>query len=60
MKSTTIVKARGAKSKKASYTRDADGFLPCSPDMTLCGDCEGNRAKNTCPRLKEWTTKKGK
>jgi len=26
--------------------------------MTLCGDCEGNRAANKCPRLKEWLAKR--
>jgi len=26
--------------------------------MTICGDCEGNRSKNKCPRLKEWLAKK--
>jgi hypothetical protein len=22
--------------------------------MTICGDCQDNRVKNKCPRLKEW------
>jgi hypothetical protein len=35
-----------------------EGFEPCSQDMTLCGDCEGNRAANKCPRLKEWLAKR--
>lgn len=35
-----------------------EGFEPCSQDMTLCGDCEGNRAMNKCPRLKEWLAKR--
>jgi hypothetical protein len=52
-----IGKARSAKSKKAANTPGTDGFTPCSPDMTICGDCEGNRAKNKCPRLKEWKAK---
>jgi len=35
-----------------------NGFQPCSPDMTICGDCEDNREKNKCPRLKEWRAKR--
>jgi len=35
-----------------------DMFEPCSPDMTICGDCESNRVKNKCPRLKERLQKK--
>jgi hypothetical protein len=53
-KVTSIEKARRAKNKKAENTQNAEGFTPCSQDMTICGDCDGNRAKNTCPRLKEW------
>jgi hypothetical protein len=55
---TSIEKARSAKNKKAEDTRRSEGFTPCSQDMTICGDCDGNRAKNTCPRLKEWLAKR--
>jgi|GEM_PF-2004202 hypothetical protein len=43
---------------KASSVHDHEGFVPCSQDMTICGDCEDNRAKKKCPRLKEWKAKK--
>ena len=36
---------------------NSDGFTPCSPDMTICGDCVDNRTKKKCPRLKEWMAK---
>jgi hypothetical protein len=26
--------------------------------MTICGDCTDNRAKNKCPRLREWLAKR--
>ncbi len=55
---TSIEKARSAKLKKTANTRSADGFTPCSPDMTICGDCIDNREKRKCPRLKEWLAKK--
>ncbi len=51
-KISSIDKARSARTKKTEIKHD--GFTPCSQDMTICGDCEGNRAKNKCPRLKEW------
>jgi hypothetical protein len=55
---TSIEKARSAKINKASTTNSPDGFVPCSPDMTICGDCVDNRAKKKCPRLKEWLAKR--
>ena len=57
-KVTSIEKARGAKNKKEEHAHRAEGFTPCSQDMTICGDCDGNRAKNKCPRLKEWLAKR--
>ncbi len=57
-KVTNIDKARSAKMKQSANRHNADGFTPCSQDMTICGDCEGNRAKNKCPRLKEWLAKR--
>ncbi len=57
-KATGIEKARIAKDKKAGNTRGAEGFTPCSQDMTICGDCAGNREKKKCPRLKEWLAKR--
>ena len=53
-----IEKARSAKAKKEAGTDRVDGFTPCSPDMTICGDCTDNRAKKKCPRLKEWLAKR--
>ena len=44
--------------RKAANTHSADGFVPCSQDMTICGDCSDNRAKKKCPRLKEWLAKR--
>lgn len=57
-KVTSIDKARSAKAKKEANAHSVDGFTPCSPDMTICGDCTDNRAKKKCPRLKEWLAKK--
>jgi hypothetical protein len=57
-KVSSIEKARGAKITKAAGTQSPDGFVPCSQDMTICGDCTGNRAKKKCPRLKEWLAKR--
>ena len=57
-KVTSIESARSAKINKASTTNSPDGFVPCSPDMTICGDCIDNRAKKKCPRLKEWLAKR--
>jgi len=54
----SIENARSKKSKKAMNDCSSDGFTPCSPDMTICGDCSDNRAKNKCPRLKEWLAKR--
>ena len=53
-----INKARKSNAKKASDTHSPEGFNACSQDMTICGDCEGNRAKKKCPRLKEWLAKR--
>jgi hypothetical protein len=53
-----IDKARSARTKKATNGNSPEGFTPCSQDMTICGDCEGNRAKNKCPRLREWMAKR--
>ncbi|MDA8422076.1 MAG: hypothetical protein M0Z89_01945 [Nitrospiraceae bacterium] len=58
-KVTNIETARNRQTKKSASTLDSEGFTPCSQDMTICGDCEGNRAKKTCPRLKEWLAKRG-
>ena len=58
-KVTNIDNARSARTKKEANRADAQGFTPCSQDMTICGDCEGNRAKKKCPRLKEWLAKNG-
>ena len=57
-KVASIEKARSAKAKQAANICRSEGFTPCSQDMTICGDCEGNRAKKKCPRLKEWTAKR--
>jgi hypothetical protein len=57
-KISSIDKARSAKTKQAANAQNTEGFTPCSQDMTICGDCEGNRAKNKCPRLKEWLAKR--
>jgi hypothetical protein len=58
-KVTNIIKAREKKVQKAAVAVGHTGFQPCSPDMTICGDCQDNRAKNKCPRLKEWLAKQG-
>lgn len=42
----------------ASMPRYMDGFEPCSQDMTICGDCEGNREKMKCPRLRQWLSER--
>jgi hypothetical protein len=57
-KVTNIDNARSAKDKKGTNAHHVDGFTPCSPDMTICGDCTDNRAKKKCPRLKEWLAKR--
>ena len=57
-KVTSIEKARSAKVTKAASLHGSEGFTPCSPDMTICGDCADNRAKQKCPRLKEWLSKR--
>jgi len=57
-KVASIEKARSAKIKKALDALSPAGFSPCSPDMTICGDCADNRTKKKCPRLKEWLAKK--
>jgi len=57
-KVTHIESIRSGNTKKEVNAQCSDGFTPCSQDMTLCGDCEGNRAKKKCPRLKEWMAKR--
>jgi hypothetical protein len=59
-KVTSIEIARNAKAKKSPIAHDPEGFTPCSRDLTICGDCEDNRAKTKCPRLKERQAKKTK
>jgi len=58
LKAVPVRKARGTKNKKAPVRGGHEGFNPCSQDMTICGDCERNRAQQKCPRLKEWLAKK--
>ena len=53
-KVSSIGNARSAKNKKTVNTPVSGGFTPCSQDMTICGDCEGNRKGMKCPRLREW------
>lgn len=53
----SINKARRARAGGDSVRDDPAGFVPCSQDMTICGDCEGNRARKKCPRLREWLEK---
>ena len=53
-KVTSIEKVRNARMQKAADGYRKDGFIPCDQDMTICGDCEKNRAQKKCPRLKEW------
>jgi hypothetical protein len=57
-KVANIDTARAKKRQKAEPAVQHEGFQPCSPDMTICGDCMDNRAKNKCPRLKEWLAKR--
>jgi hypothetical protein len=57
-KIASISKARKTRKQKADTTVRQDGFVPCSPDMTICGDCEDNRETNKCPRLKEQRNKR--
>jgi hypothetical protein len=57
-KITHIIKAREKRTQKADAASRHEGFQPCSPDMTICGDCQDNRAKNKCPRFKEWVAKR--
>lgn len=57
-KVTNISKAREKKTQKAEAAIGRTGFQPCSPDMTICGDCQDNRTKNKCPRLKEWLARR--
>ena len=57
-KITNISKAREKSVRKTETASKNEGFEPCSPDMTICGDCQDNRAKNKCPRLKEWLAKR--
>jgi len=56
-KVTNISKAREKKAQRNAGDIRHEGFQPCSPDMTICGDCQDNRSKNKCPRLKEWSAK---
>jgi hypothetical protein len=56
-KVTNISKVRENKLRKNSEVLRHEGFRVCSPDMTICGDCQDNRSKNKCPRLKEWLAK---
>jgi len=48
-KITNISKAREKRTQKDDAASRHEGFQPCSPDMTICGDCQDNRAKNKCP-----------
>ncbi|MGE5809797.1 MAG: hypothetical protein ACM32I_11790 [Nitrospirota bacterium] len=57
-KVTSIHKERRAKAEKGSRPVEVEGFTPCSQDMTICGDCEGNRKVMKCPRLREWLAKR--
>jgi hypothetical protein len=57
-KITNIKKEREKKRQVAGTAGQHEGFQPCSQDMTICGDCEGNRAKKKCPRLREWLAKR--
>ncbi len=58
-KVTSIERARGVKTKKSATMNDPEGFVPCSQDMTICGDCTDNRTKKKCPKLKEWLPRRG-
>ena len=57
-KVTDVRNARRKKERTSAASIRNDGFQPCSPDMTICGDCADNRSKNRCPRLKEWLAKR--
>jgi len=57
-KVTNISKAREKNARKTAAASHPEGFQPCSPDMTICGDCQDNRTKNKCPRLNEWLAKR--
>ncbi len=57
-KATSIEKARERNKRAATQDTKQEGFQPCSPDMTICGDCADNRAKNKCPRLREWLARR--
>ena len=57
-KVTNISKARERKQQVPAKPTKHEGFQPCSPDMTICGDCTDNRSKRKCPRLKEWLAKR--
>jgi hypothetical protein len=57
-KVTSIERARTAKTQKKEIESSPEGFTPCSQDMTICGDCDDNRAKKKCPRFKEWLAKR--
>lgn len=56
-KVVSIHKVCKRKEERATMPRYRDGFEPCSQNMTICGDCEGNREKMKCPRLREWLSK---
>ncbi len=60
MKKSGVDRKTNAKQSRAENNADRDRFIPCSQDMTICGDCEGNRAKNECPRLREWLARRGR
>jgi hypothetical protein len=53
-KITNISRVREKKAQRNGGEMRHEGFRVCSPDMTICGDCQDNRSKNKCPRLKEW------
>jgi hypothetical protein len=54
-KVTNIDRARNKKKQaKTEAAPQHVGFVPCSQDMTICGDCADNRENKKCPRMKEW------
>jgi len=57
MGKVSFLRTAGELKKKNITPQQQYGFTPCSPDMTICGDCQDNRSKNKCPRLKEWLVK---
>jgi len=57
-KGTHSGRMQNGETRKETNAHCSDGFTPCSQDMTICGDCEGNRRKQKCPRLKEWLAKR--